>query len=55
MDRDVLTDAHWERIEPLLPGQVGSVGVSAKDNRLFLKGVLWIGVLMQDRGLDTAV
>jgi putative transposase len=42
MERDVLTDAQWDKIAPLLPGRVGSVGVSAKDNRLFLEGVLWI-------------
>jgi putative transposase len=42
MDRNVLTDAQWERIEGLLPGRVGHVGGTAKDNRLFLEGVLWI-------------
>jgi putative transposase len=42
MDRDVLTDAQWFRIEPLLPGRVGHVGGTAKDNRLFLEAVLWI-------------
>jgi transposase len=42
MDRDVLTDAQWEKLEPLLPGRVGHVGTTAKDNREFLEGVLWI-------------
>ena len=42
MDRDVLTDAQWDRVESLLPGRVGYVGNTAKDNRLFLEGVLWI-------------
>lgn len=42
MDRDVLTDAQWERIEGLLPGRVGYVGGTAPDNRLFLEAVLWI-------------
>lgn len=42
MDIDVLTDEQWVRVAPLLPGQVGTVGVSAKDNRLFLEAVLWI-------------
>ena len=42
MDRDVLTNAQWERIEGLLPGRVGHVGATAPDNRLFLEAVLWI-------------
>jgi putative transposase len=42
MDRSVLTDAQWQRIEPLLPGRVGHVGGTAPDNRLFLEAVLWI-------------
>ncbi len=42
MDRDVLSDAQWFRIENLLPGRVGHVGGTARDNRLFVEGVLWI-------------
>lgn len=42
MDRAILSDAQWERIEGLLPGRAGSVGVTAANNRLFLEGVLWI-------------
>lgn len=42
MDRDVLSDAQWLRIENLLPGRVGHVGGTARNNRLFLEGVLWI-------------
>ena len=42
MDRDVLTDSQWLLIMNLLPGRVGSVGVTAPDNRLFLEAVLWI-------------
>jgi putative transposase len=42
MDRAVLSDEQWLRVEPLLPGKVGHVGVTAKDNRLFLEAVLWI-------------
>lgn len=42
MDRDVLNDAQWERIEGLLPGRVGHVGGTSPDNRLFLEAVLWI-------------
>ena len=43
MHRHAITDEHWERIEGLLPGQVGDPGVTAKDNRLFVDAVLWIG------------
>jgi len=42
MDRAVLRDDQWERIAPLLPGKATDCGVTAKDNRLFLEGVLWI-------------
>jgi transposase len=42
MDRTVLRDDQWERIAPLLPGKATDCGVTAKDNRLFLEGVLWI-------------
>jgi putative transposase len=43
MDRErTLTDAQWARIEGLLPGRVGTVGVTAQDNRLFIDAVLWI-------------
>ena len=43
MDRHAISDEHWERIEHLLPGRAGDPGVTAKDNRLFLDAVLWIG------------
>jgi putative transposase len=43
MERErTLTDEQWSRIENLLPGRVGSEGCTAKDNRLFIDGVLWI-------------
>ncbi len=42
MDRDVLTEAQWLRIQDFLPGRVGHVGGTALDNRLFLEAVLWI-------------
>jgi hypothetical protein len=32
-------DDQWERIENLLPGRRGSVGVTAGDNRLFVEAV----------------
>lgn len=42
MYRHALTDAQWERIKHLLPGKEEDCGVTAKDNRLFVDGVLWI-------------
>jgi len=42
MDRQLLTDAQWQRIAPLLPGKAGDPGRSGADNRLFVEAVLWI-------------
>lgn len=39
--RYVLKDEQWERIKDLLPGKDGDVGVTAKDNRLFVEAVLY--------------
>lgn len=39
--RYALRDDQWQRIEPLLPGRAGTVGVSARDNRLFVEAVLY--------------
>jgi transposase len=39
--RYALRDDQWERIKDLLPGREGTVGVTAKDNRLFVKAVLY--------------
>jgi transposase len=39
--RYALRDDQWERIEDLLPGREGTVGVTAKDNRLFVEAVLY--------------
>jgi transposase len=39
--RYALTDDQWERIKDLLPGRKGHVGVTAKDNRLFVEAVLY--------------
>jgi transposase len=36
-----LRDDQWERIKDLLPGREGHVGVTAKDNRLFVEAVLY--------------
>ena len=42
MDRKVLKDARWKKIEDLLPGKASDPGCTAKDNRLFVEAVLWI-------------
>lgn len=36
-----LRDEQWKRIESLLPGREETVGVTAKDNRLFVEAVLY--------------
>jgi transposase len=41
MRRYALRDDQWERIRNLLPGREGHVGVTAKDNRLFIEAVLY--------------
>src|ERR1700753_568615 len=41
MRRHALRDDQWSRIEHLLPGRPGSVGVTAADNRLFVEAVLF--------------
>jgi len=41
MRRYGLRDDQWERIRDLLPGRVGHVGVTARDNRLFVEAVLY--------------
>ncbi|WP_427832926.1 IS5 family transposase [Acinetobacter pseudolwoffii] len=39
--RYALKDEQWEQIKDLLPGRMGTVGVTAKDNRLFVEAVLY--------------
>ncbi len=39
--RYALRDDQWGRIENLLPGRADTVGVTAKDNRLFVEAVLY--------------
>jgi transposase len=36
-----LRDDQWDRIKDLLPGRDGHVGVTARDNRLFVEAVLY--------------
>jgi len=40
--RHELTDEQFKKIEDFLPGRKGHVGVTAKDNRIFINGVIWI-------------
>jgi transposase len=40
--RHEITDAHWDAIKTLLPGQEGDPGTTAKDNRLFVNAIMWI-------------
>lgn len=42
MRRHELTDEQFEKIKEFLPGRKGYVGVTAKNNRTFINGVLWI-------------
>jgi transposase len=42
MERFVLTDAQWAKMEPRCLGKPGDPGRSGKDNRLFVEAVLWI-------------
>ena len=37
-----LSASQWQRIEGFLPGRPGYVGVTARDNRSFVNGVLWV-------------
>lgn len=41
MRRYALRDDQWDRIKDLLPGRLESVGVTAKNNRLFIEAVLY--------------
>ena len=40
--RHDVSDELWGKLEPLLPGQQGSWGGVAKNNRQFINGVFWI-------------
>jgi transposase len=42
MDRFVLTDAQWAKMEPHCLGKPTDPGRSGGNNRLFVEGVLWI-------------
>ena len=38
----ILTDEHWDRREPHLPGKQSDPGRTGKDHRLFVEAVLWL-------------
>ena len=40
MARQELSEAVWERMEPLLPGKATDPGRTGRDNRLFVEAVL---------------
>ena len=40
MTRYELRDDRWERIKDLVPGKLGDVGATARDNRRFVEAVL---------------
>ena len=42
MDRKMLRDDQWRRIEALCSGRANERGVTGRDNRLFVEAVLWI-------------
>jgi len=42
MERFVLTDAQWAKMEPHYLGKPSDPGRSGGDNRLFVEAVLWI-------------
>jgi transposase len=42
MDRYVLTDAQWAKMEPHCQGKLSDPGRSGVDNRRFVEAVLWI-------------
>lgn len=42
MERFVLTDAQWAKLEPHYLGKPTAPGRSGKNNRLFMEAVLWI-------------
>jgi transposase len=42
MDRLVLTDAQWAKMEPHCLGKPSDPGRSGSNNRLFVEAVLWI-------------
>jgi transposase len=42
LSRHDISDAHWQRIEHLLPGQPGQHGGVGNDNRLFINAIRYL-------------
>jgi len=42
LDHLVLSDAAWARMAPLIIGRPDQKGLTGRDNRMFVEGVLWI-------------
>ena len=42
IDRHVITDRQWSKMEPLCLGKASDPGRTGGDARLFLEGVFWI-------------
>lgn len=42
MERFVLTDAQWAKMEPHCLGKASDPGRSGRNNRLFLEAILWV-------------
>ena len=40
--RHELTDEQFDKIKSFLPGSEETVGVTAKDNRLFVNAIIWV-------------
>jgi transposase len=43
MSHPAISDTDWGRVADLLPGKRADSGRTARDNRLFMDAVLWIG------------
>ena len=43
LPRHAIADADWDRIKDLMPGRAGLHGGGAKDNRLFIDAVQYVG------------
>ncbi len=52
LSRRDISDADWDRIEPLLPGRAGGHGGVGRDNRLFVNAIRYLaktGIAWADR------
>ena len=42
VERLLLHDDQWERLQDFIPGKASDRGMTTKDNRRFVEAVLWI-------------